>query len=499
MSSNLKITPKTLTNQSVAVRQERRQLLKTFWLAVTVLFLVELYTVQTSSMASIGGAILIAFAALFPLYLWCSGKALGMPIFPLFSLTYLWTYGLPLVSKHSQVITYSPEDIFFASVTVAGYLGLGTFIWFQFVKSPPALPKSYRVFRGQTSDGFFLIILAVSIFFNMYFLGGWFVLEGGTFALIRGAILGLNVLSVFVLSYRSGTGELSENKSKLLLALLALYIITNAVSLLLVGALSIVLLAALAFIVGRRQVPWLPIIVALIFLLPLHYGKGEMREKYWGGYERHFVQPWEYPAWYAEWIGYSFDYLNAIAPQEKVEKQSFLERASLIHLLLMAQARTPRDVPYLFGATYAIIPDLLVPRIFNPTKIRSHEGTYLLNIHYGRQTRADTLTTTIGWGLLNEAYANFGVSGCAGLAIILGTVYGQAARWSLNTTMLSSRSLFAVLLMSFALQSEFSAGVYIAALFQSVVPLVVITFVFMKVHKDEKIILIYRRKEGIGK
>ncbi len=47
MTSNLEIIS---TNQSIAVYQERRQLLKTFWLAVMVLFLVELYTVQTGSL-----------------------------------------------------------------------------------------------------------------------------------------------------------------------------------------------------------------------------------------------------------------------------------------------------------------------------------------------------------------------------------------------------------------------------------------------------------------
>jgi len=259
--------------------------------------------------------------------------------------------------------------------------------------------------------------------------------------------------------------------------------ITSAAFLILVGALSIVLLTTIAFILGRRKVPWLPIILVLLCLLPLHYGKREMREKYWGLHQSHLVQPWEYPAWYAEWIGYSFDNFN-VTVSKKAETESVLERASLMHLLLMVQAKTPTNVPYLNGNTYTFIPSLLVPRILNPNKIRSHEGTYLLSIHYGLQTRADTLRTTIGWGLLNEAYANFGLSGCAGLAIILGAAYGQATRWSINTPLLSSRSLFAVLLMSFAFQSEFSAGVYVAALFQSLVPLVLITIVFMRVHSN---------------
>jgi hypothetical protein len=371
-------------------------------------------------------------------------------------------------------------------VIVAGFLVLGTFVWFQFVKSPPPIPKSYRVLRGQNSNGVFFFIIAVSIFFNMYSLGGGFALGGGAFSLIRGAILGLNVLAVFVLSYHWGTRDLSKKNSRLFFLLLVCYVITSAASLLLVGALSVVLLGVMAFVLGRQQVPWLPILLALIFILPLHYGKSDMRAKYWfKSNQVHFVQPWDYPAWYSEWIGYSIEYLNKKNDQIKPKKQSFSERSSLIHLLLMAQDKTPRDVPYLQGETYAIIPQLLIPRFLNANKIRSHEGTYLLNIHYGLQTRKATLTTTIGWGLLNEAYANFGLLGCAGLAVVLGAGYGQATRWSLHTSLLSSRSFVAVLLMGYSFQTEFSAGVYVAALFQSLVPVLIITLVFMKVQKIE--------------
>lgn len=485
MVSNLNLIPQALTKQSVNVRQERRQLLRAFWLSVAVLFLVELYTVRNISITSVLGASLIAFAALVPVYLWCSGSALGLPIFPILTLTYLWTHALALVSEHPDVIIYSPEEHFFASVTVAGFLGLATFVWFQFVNGSSPEPKRYYVLKGQNSDGFFLFILAVGAFFNISAFGGWFTVNYGIFTLIRGVILGLNVLAVFALSYRCGTRQSSASTSTVFLVLVSLIIITNAASLLLYGALSITLIAVFAFIIGRKKVPWLPMILVLMFLLPLHYGKSEMRKKYWDSYNPHYVQPWEYIDWYTEWIGYSYDYLTATTHKEK--KQSFAERASLMNLLLLVQTETPKNLPYLSGKTYAIIPQLLIPRALNRNKVVSHEGTHLISIHYGLQNRAATLTTTIGWGLLNEAYANFGLLGCTGLAIVSGAGYGQATRWSMNTSLLSSRSLFAVLLMSLAFQTEFSAGVFISSLFQSVVPLVVITFVFMKVYKNEGI------------
>src|SRR5207237_309774 len=116
------------------------------------------------------------------------------------------------------------------------------------------------------------------------------------------------------------------------------------------------------------------------------------------------------------------------------------------------------------------------------------------NIHYGVQTREDTAITTIGWGLLNEAYANFGLVGCAGLAVVLGIFYGSMARWSLNTPMLSARSLFTMMVLNFAIQTEFSASVYVTALFQTFVPLLAVTFLFMKSHSFEAPMLSVKRK-----
>jgi hypothetical protein len=143
-----------------------------------------------------------------------------------------------------------------------------------------------------------------------------------------------------------------------------------------------------------------------------------------------------------------------------------VERSSVIQMLMLTQSESPERYPYLYGQTYAILPELMIPRVFNAKKIVSHTGTHMLNIHYGRQTVFDTQTTTIAWGLLAESYANFGLLGCAGLAVVLGVAYGQCTRWSMNAPILSAQSLFAVLLLTCAFQSEWTAGVYVAALSQ---------------------------------
>ncbi|MDF5718580.1 MAG: hypothetical protein PUP93_33125 [Rhizonema sp. NSF051] len=484
MFTNSELTPQSLAFLAPFVQQKKRLLLRTFWIITLGLFLFELYWTETSSLVSNFGAILITTAALLPSYLWCSGLAQGMPIFPLFAITFIWTHALPLVDNHPKVITYSIASQFYASCTVAGFLLLGTLIWFQFVKFAPLPPKSYRALGSYKGDAFLLWVLAAGVLFNMYFSGGWFFLDGGIFSIIRGAILGLTALATFVLAYKLGTQELSKGQANLFLFLLVAHMVTNAVGLLLVGTASTFLITTIAFIIGRQKIPVFTILIVLLCLSLLHLGKGEMRAKYWVSGQNTYVQPWEYPAWFGEWIGYTLNDFNKDQDNlpKSEQKQSFLERSSVIHLLLLTQDKSPDPLPFLNGETYAILPQLLVPRIFNSNKIRSHEGTYILNIHYGLQTRQDTLTTTIGWGLLAESYANFDLLGCAGLAIIFGVAYGQSTRWSLNTPILSDRSMFAVLMMTFAFQTEWTAGVYVTALFQSSIVLGGMIVFLMKSH-----------------
>jgi len=469
---------------------QERKLTKAFWIGSGLLFLANFKALRTVAEGTAIGAVLIGIACMFPMYLWCAGKVKGMPVFPFFALTYLWTFCLPLLSENPNVLMYSPAAHLYAALCTTLFLGSGTFVWWQFVKSHKASYTPYRALQTQGAETFFFCILAAGVLLNMYLLGGWFNVSGGLLALVRGIIFGLSLLGIFVLCYRAGSGDLTKFRERLLFVLISLYILTSAATLILKTALTVFLLSIVAYVVGGRKVPLLAIMLGLICLLPLHYGKHPMRATYWNGATPHYVQPWQYPAWFQEWAGHSIDHFTYKPkrydpPEEK--RESFIERSSLVHILMMAQAKIPEHYSYMEGATYAIIPQLFLPRFLNPNKIRSHEGTHMLNIHIGRQTYQDTLRTTIAWGLLPEAYANFGVFGCAGVGMFLGAFYGFITRLGIGVPTFSARSLFGVLILSLALAStEWTAGVYVATLFQSSVPLVAMRYVFMKIYKYRK-------------
>jgi hypothetical protein len=458
-----------------------KQLLTSFW-AVTALFLAYvLFWVETQdTLLNISAAIIIG-AALIPSYLWCAGLAKGIPVFPVFTLTFISAYALPLVGNHPVVATYSIEHQFIASLTITGFLLLGTWVWYGFVKSPPPSKPFYRALDDKSGNQFFLFAFSFGVLFNIANFAGWLNLDPGLYSIARSLSLSLPALSSFILAYRLGLGDLPRPQKILFLCLLFVFLLSSALSFYLNGVAATCISAIFAYIIGRKKVPIIMIAILWVILTFFHYGKGDMRAKYWLSGNRSLF-PWDYPAVYVEWAGYSMNALQTqVAPQEnKEEKVSFSERASLMQMLLLAQDKSPEVLPFLYGKTYEIVPGLLVPRILNSNRIRSQEGTHMLSVHYGLQTYKETMTTSISWGLVAESYANFGLFGCAGLAILLGTLYGKLTRWSINAPTLSIQTLFTVLMITFATQTEWTAGTFAAAFSQSSMLLIGIAIVFMQ-------------------
>ena len=74
-----------------------------FWAGIGLLLFSNFDRLRAVEVQTAYGFLLIAAACMFPVYLWCAGKVKGMPVFPFFSLTYLWTFCLPLLSENPNV------------------------------------------------------------------------------------------------------------------------------------------------------------------------------------------------------------------------------------------------------------------------------------------------------------------------------------------------------------------------------------------------------------
>jgi hypothetical protein len=449
-------------------------------LFVTVLGLgIIAATARPQNVESVLGAASIVLSTAVPIWLWATGRVKGLPLFPVYAATFVPTFAFPLLYAHPTVMLFSPDDQLIAAFTVAGFLLIATLAWWQVGTLRSRRHDSCLVLNVATADIFFLCALGVDTLLSVATVGNWITFPEGIETIAHSVASSLAALACFVLSFRYGAGEMRAEYRILFGILFSALLISTLPGLLLINAMSLIVVAALGYTLGAQRIPWRGALAALALFAFLQAGKASMREMFWGENESPVLQPLQYPGFIWRWIQNSGVEWTSSGSHD-MEHLSLLDRASLMQLLLYIQAMTPNNVPFLDGETYAVVPGLLVPRFLNPDKGASHEGTRLLNIHYGFQSRDETERTTIGFGLLNEAYANFGFAGIGGLAVILGAFYAQVARWARGVPVLSFRVLFAVIIASFAFQTEYSAGVYTAALFQAMVSLAAVAFFFMR-------------------
>lgn len=424
----------------------------------------------------------VCLLSFFPSYLYCRKPTLGLPIFPLFALTHLWAFGFPLLSNEARLAQYPIAYVEAASVTVSAYLLVGTLAYLIVGRRPTRRPREILVIR-QSFDSWLWVPLLMAFGFSITSFFGIGDRFGPLFPVIQAAMLAVQALAIFVLAFRYGNNDMNGIEKVTFVVLLGAMILIQASSLLLVGAMTIFLIATVAFSIGRGRLPWFAIALCLTFFAMLHAGKSKMRARYWSD-DAERISITQLPDYFQEWLGYSFENgiggLFKMSEKDEGESQSILQRSSLLHLLVYEQAVCPDSIPYLDGATYAIVPQLLVPRFMNAEKIWSHQGTYMLNIHFGIQTSDQTLTTTIGWGLLNEAFANFGLLGIGVLALLIGSGYAVIERATAVASLLSLRVFIGILVLTGAFQTEYSAGVFVSSIFQGVCALLAMSFLLME-------------------
>lgn len=453
------------------VRERHPRLLFSVWLVWGLFACYSLYRLQEEPHVVVMYGMVIASAALFPSLLWAAGYVPGLPIHPIGVLTFLWVYAFPLVAGQPEIGLYDAEDIGFAAICVVAYVLAATAVWFFVGRWSAAARSRYYVLPDDRGFAFFIASIAAGCVFAIVLAGGLVDFDASLFGTIRSTILALASLGVFVLGVRLGRNELNRARRWAFIGLTASYIVLQLVSLFLVSSIICLASAVIGFTIGRGRVPWATIAIALLVFGFLHSGKSAMRDRYWGD-DAPAVQLYQMPAFFAEWIAAGADELTDSGYW--FGPQPIYDRVSLMHLLLLVVNNAPDRVPYLKGATYAAVPRLLIPRIFDPDKPDSHQGTSMLNIYYGLQSEQDTERTTIGWGLLNEAMANFGLPGVIGIAVFMGLLFGFVGRLTVGAPIMSLENMIGVIFTATAIQSEYTFGVFATVLSQSMIVLLLV-------------------------
>jgi hypothetical protein len=190
------------------------------------------------------------------------------------------------------------------------------------------------------------------------------------------------------------------------------------------------------------------------------------------------------PGFYAEWVGYSLEEVGSVTGLFKTTSQegeisTVFERGGNLHMLLLVQKASPTEVPFQNGITYQHIPRMLIPRFIDDQKGSSHTGNILLSVNYGLILPESVNTVSIAWGIIPEAYANFGYTGVAVLAFALAVFYSLASRATVGVPMTSLRFVLGLLFMAAATQAD-TMGIFVTTQFQGVVGVSMAALVLMR-------------------
>ena len=375
---------------------------------------------------------LVIFALSFvPGLLWAKSGGSRFPVFEPIMLLCANAYAVPLLNGHEQLTTYSADVI-----AKAG--------WAVIVYQVSAI-AAYQLTRGEAGRSRFWTEEILSrqvekfIIYGLVLSTGYVVITTFTTlvppeyeSVLRAVFFGIGILCTFISTQRWGRGDLSQSDKAILVCTLVPQLVLQTVGLFLVTSVSLLGIAMLGYLSGGKRVPWITMACAFGVMAILHNGKSQMRVKYW---EQLHPPPTllELPAFYAEWIGHGLEPSTENAEHDVSVGRKLLERTSLMHILCLIVDWSPDRQPFLHGQTYGYVLPQLIPRTFWPDKPRAHVATYKLAIYYGLQDEDATTNTTIAFGMLTEAYANFGLLGGVMLGIFWGVIFKKLQLLSMHS------------------------------------------------------------------
>lgn len=448
--------------------------------ALLLLALIYLgYNAQVYETLHLYQGLIIFTLSFVPGLLWAKSGGSRFPVFEPIMLLCATAYAIPLLNGHEQLLQYAPEII-----TQAG--------WAVILYQVSAI-TTYHLTQGQPGESTFWTTEILGRQVEKFVVYGLILSSAyvavATFthwipaqleSLLRAACFGLGILCTFISCQRWGRGELTESNKLLIVCTLIPQMIFQAIGLLLIDTLSLLGIAFLGYLSGGKRIPWVTMLSAFFLLALLHNGKSQMRKKYW---EELAPAPTftQLPAYYSEWISYGLQTSEQTPGVKKTSSsRKLLERTSLIHILCLVANNSPERQPFLHGETYGYVLPQLIPRLFWPDKPRSHIATYRLSVYYGLQDEDATNATTIAFGMLAEAYANFGLLGGILLGIFWGFILKKLQCLSWRSPMFSLGGLLMILLTAWSFGSEFTMAAWISSLYQAIIVVLGVPLVLRK-------------------
>lgn len=463
---------------------ERSQTTKLLWGLIVLIGLVLLATLKQSDPTVTAAGFFVVLVSLSPFYLWVLGWSHGLPIWPVFCLVNGVGYGTAMLQNPDSLVDYTPTEIIVGGITMAGFVLLGTFFWIALTARSPRPPAKLLMIDHDRAITSLQLFLGIGVLFQANQFTRFIPLPESLVMVVRGIALSLAFMALFVLAYYDSRGGITVATRWYLGCCAVLLVLAGLASLMLAQAAAPLAMVILGYTLGGNRVPWKLIAVSFVVAAILHPGKYQMRARYWGG-EGERLTIATMPGFFSEWAGYGLSEIGGISGVFRQQGESddsptsVFERAGSLHMLLRVQRMSPDQVPYLLGLSYTHIPRMLIPRFIDSEKGISHAGNQMLSVNYGLVDLERVNTVSIQWGLVPEAYANFGFVGVAGLAVCLSVAFSLFTRLTVRAPLTSLRFVMGLLVMLGSTTAD-TMGVFIPMQFQGIMAVSMASMVFMR-------------------
>jgi hypothetical protein len=423
-----------------------------------------------------GAGVAILALGVIPMLRWLQRHDEAYPLVELMQFTLVPFYALPLLTAHEEVARY-PEEILLQAAGVVLLFQVCCVLGAVFVDRnhqphPPAawLNDDLVAEDSLSFSAYTLLLTTVWLFISNF----THFIPGELFGTLRAVFFGIGTISAFIQARLWGAGQLKQGMKVLFAANIFLQFVLLNLSLVLVTAMILFLLLVVGYFSSARRLPLVLCLAVTAAFAVLHAGKHKMRDKYWGEYGQ-AVTLAAVPDYYSEWIGYGM--AGAFQAAEDADAgtrhSNLLERASLFQLVCYVIDTVPDRTPFLAGETYSYVPPQVIPRFLWPNKPSPNDSVKTLSVKLGILSAEQAETTSIGYGLITEAYANFGLYGPPILGLLLGWALRKVARLTATCGTLSAGGILRILSLAWCLNAETTMAVWLSSFYQACIAILI--------------------------
>lgn len=398
-----------------------------------------------------------------PSLMWAYHRHPWFPCFEISTLTSVVFYAIPLLGQYDELNAFPDTVMETSGFLVAGYLA-AAIAGFVTVKNPRNAPRWAAV--KLVPDGALRYLPAGLILNTVYIYADRFttIIPHNFDGLVRALCFGIGTITAFILACEWGRDRLSSDAKVFFVVSVLIQVTLLFSHLYLISGMSLIILSVIGYTTTRRRVPWLPLVLCLPVIAVLHNGKSRMREAYWGP-NTALPTVGELPEFFARWIQLGLQ-KNEFSDSSSLAGK-LAERASLLQMLCMSVDQVPSVRPHLDGESYIDIPAQIVPRFLWADKPSSLMSNVRLAIYFNLVDPNNPFTTSIAFGVIAEAYINFGTFGVLILGALTGFGFKHIALRSIGLPLFSAVGIFMILLTAWSFQTELVMATWIASLFQA--------------------------------